>query len=67
MRTATLTVTVDDPSMVKLVRAHSDEPVELVAGKDNIIRFDPATETPMTLTPTGEKPLYRITLNNKEI
>ena len=67
VRTATLTVTVDDPSLVRLVRAHSDEPVELVAGKDNIVRFDPATETPMTLTPTGEKPLYRVTLNNKEI
>lgn len=67
VRTATLSVTVDDPSLVRLVRAHSDEPVELVAGKDNIVRFDPATETPMTLTPTGEKPLYRVTLNNKEI
>lgn len=67
VRTAACTVTVDDPSKVRLVRKNSDEPVGLKAGEAAVVKFDPANENELILTPEGDKPLYKVMRNDVEI
>ncbi len=62
-RTATFTVTIDDPSKAKITR--KDVEIELTAG-ENAIKFDPATESKIEIVPTG-KPFYSITHNGTAI
>lgn len=51
-RTAQMTVTVDDPTQVQLKRNGDSQAITLVEG-ENTVKFDPTTETPFTLKPTG--------------
>ncbi|MDE6278097.1 MAG: hypothetical protein K2M06_08320 [Muribaculaceae bacterium] len=67
VRTASCAVTVDDPSMVKLLRKNSEDAIELEAGKATIVKFDPNNENEFILTPTGEKPLYKVVCDGTEV
>lgn len=63
-RTAQCTIKVDDPAKVKVVNPADESTVELTAG-DNTYKFDPATESTLTIKPTG-RPLYSVTVNGSE-
>jgi hypothetical protein len=67
LRTASCTVTVDDPSRVRLVRKNSDEAIALQAGAATAVKFDPTNENELILTPEGDKPLYKVMRNDEEV
>lgn len=67
VRTASCTVTVDDPTRIKLVRKNSDEAIELQPGVATTVKFDPKGENELILTPAGDKPLYSVKLNGEPV
>ena len=67
VRTATCMVTVDDPSRVKLMRKSTESEIELVGGVATAVKFDPNNENEFILTPTDDKPLYKVLHNDVEV
>lgn len=66
VRSAELTVNCDDPLAVELYRGSSEELVSLQQGT-TVVKFDPATESAFYLVPTGNKPPYKVMLNDTEL
>lgn len=66
VRTAKATVNVDDASKVSLTLSGTETVVPLVDG-ENTVSFDPATDKDFIIKPTGEKPLYSISVDGKDI
>lgn len=64
-RSATCTITVDNPSLVSVVRKNSAEPVEFEAGVATAVKFDPVNENEIIITPLTEKPIYRVLYNSE--
>ncbi len=64
-QTAQCTLQVDDASKIKVVRKASQNEISLVNG-DNLIKFDPTSETELVISPT-DKPIYKITVNGTDI
>ncbi|MDE6206335.1 MAG: hypothetical protein K2M55_00830 [Muribaculaceae bacterium] len=62
-RSASFTLTVDDPSAIVLQR--KAQPVELTAG-ENTVKFDPTTEATIDIL-TVSKPLYSVTHNGTPV
>lgn len=60
-RTAKCIIKVDSPEKVKVMRTSDESIVELGTG-ENEFKFDPQTETILTVTPT-DKPLYMVTVD----
>lgn len=60
-RTAVCTIDVDDAAKVKVVRVSDDAVVSLSNGS-NEYKFDPRTETQLSIVPV-DKPLYSVTLD----
>lgn len=60
-RSASCTVTIDNPAAVVLSRKATESVIELAAG-ENTVKFDPANEPELLLVPAG-KPLYSVLLN----
>ena len=66
-RTAQFTINVDDPSLVYAVLGGYYTTLNLQAG-ENIIKFDPAKENFLTITPTNySTPLYSVKKNGTEV
>ena len=65
-RTASFTLTVDDPSQVMASFKGSNANVELQAGTATY-KFDPNVETSLYVASLGYKNLYKVTLNDVEI
>lgn len=65
-RTASFTLTVDDPSQVMASFKGSNANVELQEGTATY-KFDPNVETSLFVASRGYKNLYRVTLNGEEI
>lgn len=64
MRTASCTVTVDDPSKVTLRLSRTFTTVQLKSG-ENEVKFIPGTESTFTISPQSqETPLYKVTHNS---
>lgn len=64
MRTASCTVTVDDPSKVTLRLSRTFTTVQLKSG-ENEVKFIPGTESTFTVSPQSqETPLYKVTHNS---
>lgn len=66
-RTASCTVKVDDAGMVRAELSGTYSPVTFNEGS-NTLKFDPTTETTLTLSSTNyQKPLYKVTLNGVDV
>lgn len=64
MRTASCTVTVDDPSKVTLRLSRTFTTVQLKSG-ENEVKFIPGTESTFTISPQSyDTPLYKVTRNS---
>ena len=64
MRTASCTVTVDDPSKVTLRLSRTFTTVQLKSG-ENEVKFIPGTESTFTISPQSyNTPLYKVTRNS---
>lgn len=64
MRTASCTVTVDDPSKVTLRLSRTFTTVQLKSG-ENEVKFIPGTESTFTISPQSyDTPLYKVTHNS---
>jgi len=62
-RTAKCTIKIDDPAKVKVTRTADESTVELISG-DNEFKFDPQTETTLTVAPV-DKLLYAVTVDGE--
>lgn len=65
-RTASFTLTVDDPSQVMASFKGTSSVLELAEGT-NTYKFDPNVETSLYVASLGYKNLYKVTLNDVEI
>lgn len=65
-RTATATVNVDDAERV-LFRRESDNAVITLQNGQNIIKFNPETETVFGVSSRTNTPLYEVTLNDQAV
>ena len=66
-RTSQFTVNVDDPSLVNAMVGGYYTSLTLKAG-ENVIKYDPAVETYLTVTPVNYNiPLYKCTLNGTDV
>lgn len=66
-RTASCTVNVDDAGMVRAELSGTYSPVTFTDGT-NTLKFDPETETSLTLSSTNyQKPLYKVTRNGVDV
>lgn len=54
-RTASATITIDRPDQIKAFLGASDQPLDLKQGQ-NTVKFDPITESKLTLTPVERQP-----------
>lgn len=66
LRTSEFTLNVDDPSLVKATVTGYDTTLQLTPG-ENVIKFDPKTETYLNLFPTTSAPFYSVKLNGIEV
>lgn len=65
-RTASFTLTVDDPSQVMASFKGTSSVLELTEGS-HTYKFDPNVETSLYVASRGYKNLYKVTLNDEEI
>lgn len=68
-RLDSFTINVDDPSMVRvLLPKYNRSLSDLKAGQPNVIKFDAAAETNLSIEPTNYLiPLYKVTLNGSPV
>lgn len=66
-RTDSFTLNVDDPSLVQAFLGGYNTVLDLKAG-ENIVKYDPAVETILTLNPTNyQLPIYSVKFNDAEV
>lgn len=66
MRTASVTLNVDEPSAIKLQLSWSNE-IIVPTEKVTTVKYVPGKETPMYIASVSGNPLYKVTLNGEDV